>query len=116
LDTFLQQQQDVVVTVREAERNPYFNMVRHEPDGLVRLAVEGNFHRRQDAPVVYDLTTVAYVARADFVLTANRLFDGKVRSVLIPRERALDIDTPLDMVVAQALAPHVMNVGSPRAL
>ena len=116
LDTFLQQQQDVVVTVREAERNPYFNMVRHEPDGLVRLAVEGNFHRRQDAPMVYDLTTVAYVARADFVLSANRLFDGKVRSVLIPRERALDIDTPLDMLVAKALAPHVMNAGSPRAL
>jgi CMP-N-acetylneuraminic acid synthetase len=116
LDAFLQQQADVVVTVREAERNPYFNMVRREPDGLVKLAVEGNFHRRQDAPPIYDLTTVAYVARADFVLSANRLFDGKVRAVLIPRERALDIDTPLDMVVAQALAPHVMSAGSPRLL
>ena len=113
---FLQQQPDVVVTVREAERNPYFNMVRHEPDGSVSLAVEGNFHRRQDAPPVYDLTTVAYVARADFVLSAKRLFDGKVRAVLIPRERALDIDTSLDMVVAQALAPHVISAGSSRPL
>jgi N-acylneuraminate cytidylyltransferase len=116
LDTFLQQQPDVVVTVREAERNPYFNMVRRELDGSVQLAVEGNFHRRQDAPPIYDLTTVAYVARADFVMSVNRLFDGKVRAVLIPRERALDIDTPLDMVVAQALAPHVKGAGAPRAL
>jgi N-acylneuraminate cytidylyltransferase len=105
LDAYLQQQADVVITVREADRNPYFNMVRLEPDGLVKLAVEGNYHRRQDAPPIYDLTTVAYVARADFVLSANRLFDGKVRSVLIPRERALDIDTPLDMLIAHALAP-----------
>lgn len=116
LDEFLRRQPDVVVTVREAERNPYFNMVRHEPDGSVRLAVDGNFHRRQDAPTIYDLTTVAYVARADFVLSASRLFDGKVRAVLIPPARALDIDTPLDMLVAQALAPHARNAGSPRAL
>lgn len=116
LDAFLQQQADVVVTVREAERNPYFNMVRHEPDGLVKLAVEGSFHRRQDVPPIYDLTTVAYVARANFVLSANRLFDGKVRAVLIPRARALDIDTPLDMVVAQALVPYVISAGAPRML
>jgi CMP-N-acetylneuraminic acid synthetase len=116
LDAFLQQQADVVVTVREAERNPFFNMVRRESDGSVKLAVEGNFHRRQDAPPVYDLTTVAYVVRADFVLSADRLFDGKVRAVLIPRERALDIDTPLDMVVARALAPYVMSAGSPQML
>ncbi len=116
LDTFWQEQADVVVTVRDAERNPHFNMVRRDPGGLVKLAVEGNFHRRQDAPPFYDLTTVAYVARADFVLSANRLFDGKVRAVLVPRERALDIDTPLDMVIAQALASHIMNAGTSRML
>lgn len=116
LDAFLQEETDVVVTVREAERNPYFNMVRCEPDGRVKLAVEGNFHRRQDAPSIYDLTTVAYVARADFVLSANRLFEGKVRAVLIPRERALDIDTSLDMVFARLLAPHVKGTNQARVL
>jgi len=116
LDAYLQQQTDVVVTVREAERNPYFNMVRCEPDGLVKLAVEGDFHRRQDAPTIYDLTTVAYVARADFVLSANHLFEGKVRAVLIPRERALDIDLPLDMVVAHALAPYALGADAPRLI
>lgn len=116
LDTFSQQQPDVVVTVREADRNPYFNMVRCKPDRSVQLVAEGNFDRRQDAPPIYDLTTVAYVARADFVLSTNRLFDGRVRAVLIPRERALDIDTPLDMVVAQALVPYVEGAGAPRAL
>lgn len=69
-------QADIVISVREAERNPYFNMVRCEGDGAVHLAVEGKFHRRQDAPQLFDITTVAYAARADFVLSATRIFNA----------------------------------------
>jgi N-acylneuraminate cytidylyltransferase len=116
LDTFFSSMCDAVVTVREAERNPYFNMVRREPDGLVRLAVEGGFHRRQDAPTTYDMTTVAYVARADFVREATHLFEGRVRAVLIPRERALDIDTAYDMLVAESVASSFESTDEARAL
>lgn len=116
LDAFLTHAPDVVLTVREAERNPYFNMVRREADGLVRLAVEGVYHRRQDAPELYDVTTVAYVAKADFIMTADRLFDGRVRAVQIPRERALDIDTAMDLVIGEALAGKVASAGSARVL
>lgn len=116
LDAFLSSSSDVVITVREAERNPYFNMVRLEPEGFVCLAVEGGFSRRQDAPHLYDMTTVAYVARADFVLNAGRIFDGKVRAVRIPRERALDIDTELDMLIGAALIGKVSSAGVARIL
>ncbi len=116
LDALLSTSADVVITVREAERNPYFNMVRRDADGSVHLAIEGVFHRRQDAPELYDVTTVAYAARADFILNAGHLFDGKVRAVRIPRERALDIDTGLDMLVGEALAGKVASAGEPRLL
>lgn len=116
LDTFLRSSADVVITVREAERNPYFNMVQREPDGSVRLAIEGAFSRRQDAPEIYDMTTVAYVARADFVLSAGRLFDGQVRAVRIPSARALDIDTELDLRIVTMLAGKVSSAGEARAL
>jgi CMP-N-acetylneuraminic acid synthetase len=102
---------DAVITVREAERSPYFNMVRQNPDSSVQLAIEGRFHRRQDAPVLYDMTTVAYAVRTDFILKAERIFDGKVQAVMIPRERALDIDTEMDMLIAEALIDKVSNVG-----
>lgn len=116
LDALLSSSADIVITVREAERNPYFNMVRQEPDGLMRLAVEGTFSRRQDAPKLYDMTTVAYVAHADFILTADRIFDGKVRAVEIPRERALDIDTELDLLIGAALVGKVSSAGGARVL
>ena len=107
LDALLNSSADIVITVSEAERNPYLNMVRQEPNGSVCLAVEGAFSRRQDAPRIYDMTTVAYVARADFILRASRIFDGEVRAVQIPRERALDIDNEMDMLIGTSLAGKV---------
>lgn len=97
---------DVVITVRDAERSPYFNMVRHDEQGYARLVIEpdAQVSRRQDAPRVHDITTVAYAARPEFVLNSERLFDGRVRSVSIPAERALDIDTPYDFMLAECIA------------
>ena len=116
LDALLENQTDIVISVRDAERNPYFNMVRRDEDGAVHLAVEGKFHRRQDAPELFDITTVAYAARADFVMSATRIFDGRVRAVKIPRERALDIDTDFDMLIAEALVGKVALAGGAKLL
>jgi CMP-N-acetylneuraminic acid synthetase len=116
LDALAQGNADIVITVREAERNPYFNMVRQESDGSVRLAVDGQFHRRQDAPPLFDITTVAYAASADFILSSTRMFDGRVRAVEIPRERALDIDTAFDLMIAEALVGHVASAGAAKIL
>ncbi|MBN2974411.1 acylneuraminate cytidylyltransferase family protein [Roseomonas aeriglobus] len=103
---------DVVATVKKAERSPYFNMVSLDPDGIARLVIQpqGDVTRRQDAPVVYDMTTVAYAVRPDFVMSRAGLFDGRMRVVEIPPERALDIDTPFDFAVAQYLAEQ--NAGN----
>jgi N-acylneuraminate cytidylyltransferase len=96
---------DIAITVADAERSPYFNMVRLDEAGVAELVIQvaGGFARRQDVPRVYDVTTVAYAARPDYVLGASGLFAGKVKAVRVPRERALDIDTPHDFAIAQAL-------------
>lgn len=96
---------DVVVTVTDAHRSPYFNMVQVRKDGTVGLVIPpmSAIVRRQDVPVVYDLTTVAYVARPEFVMTQNGIFEGRVRSVHVPLERAIDIDTALDFKIAECL-------------
>ena len=105
LDVFEKGEADVVITVTDAHRNPYFNMVKVLADGSVGVVIssENQFVRRQDTPVVYDMTTVAYVARPEFVMTQNGVFAGRVRHVHVPVERALDIDTPLDFRIAECL-------------
>lgn len=105
LDEYQKGEVDIVVTVTDAHRNPYFNMVKLLPDGTVGLVIppHGSINRRQDAPVVFDMTTVAYVVRPKFVMTKNGVFEGRVRHVYVPTERALDIDTPFDFKVAERL-------------
>jgi len=96
---------DIVITVTDAHRSPYFNMVKRDADGTVGLVIppHGVVVRRQEAPVVYDMTTVAYVATPEFVMTRNGIFEGRVRQVHVPAERALDIDTLLDFRFAEFL-------------
>lgn len=93
---------DVVVTVTPASRSPYFNMLVRDEDGVSKLVCSGsNVNRRQDAPPVYDMTTVAYVARPEFILGEDGIFAGTVKSVIVPRQRAADIDDIYDFKLAE---------------
>jgi len=105
LDEFERGGADIVFTVTDARRNPYFSMVKRDPAGTVSLVIppEGPVFRRQQAPVVYDITPVAYVARPEYVMTRTGLFEGRARIVHVPPERAVDIDTLLDFKIAECL-------------
>ena len=101
----LDEKTDIVVTMTNTSRSPYFNMA-NEKDGYINLLMESkeSYSRRQDVPVAYDMTTVAYVTRPDFIKNNSRIFDGKVKAVLIPKERAIDIDDEIDFKIAEMLA------------
>lgn len=105
LDEYAKGNSDVVITVTEAHRNPHFNMVKQNENGNFDLVMKSQFEttRRQDAPQVYDMTTICYVANPHFVLGHKSIFDGRVSAVHIPKERAIDIDTPLDFQIAELL-------------
>lgn len=105
IDLFESEEVDSVITVSEANRSPYFNMIVNDDSNYSSLVIspKSQIIRRQDAPEVYDMTTVAYVVDAGFIKSHNGIFDGKVKSVVIPRERAVDIDDLMDFKVAECL-------------
>jgi CMP-N-acetylneuraminic acid synthetase len=96
---------DIVLTMSNSHRNPWFNMVCQDDDKNLELIIKerNNPTRRQDAPVTYDLTTVAYVTRPDFIMKNTSIWDGRSKGVIIPPERAIDIDTDLDYRFAKFL-------------
>jgi len=96
---------DVVITVSETDRSPYFNMVKSNSDGSFALAVDSEVRliRRQDAPRLFNISTACYVADPKFVLNHNSIFEGRVNAVEIPTDRAIDIDTLLDFRIATML-------------
>lgn len=100
----LQDEVDVVITVTPSARSPYFNMISIDAAGQANVVLgTAQFKRRQDVPPVYDITTVAYVARPDFILRHTQLFEGRVRPVIVPKERAVDIDDGYDFKLAQVI-------------
>lgn len=96
---------DICISVTPASRSPYFNMVKHNQEGLVELVnkPESDVTRRQDAPEVFDITTVVYATTPQFVLNHYGLFSGKVTSVEVPKARAVDIDDIYDFRLAEAI-------------
>tara|TARA_B000000441_G_C21729851_1_gene345415 strand:- start:249 stop:695 length:447 start_codon:yes stop_codon:yes gene_type:complete len=94
---------DAAITVCESKRHPMFNMVTENSDGSLQIAMKPKnpITRRQDGPKIYDITTLAYAVRTEYIFSASNLFDGKIGSIIVPEERSLDIDTEFDFQLAE---------------
>lgn len=94
---------DSVVTVCEAEHNPYFVMRKIKDGRLVPLLKTDNpICRRQDAPKVYRINAAVYVVKRD-VLMENDVFTDNTKVVIMPQERSMHIDSALDFEIAEFL-------------
>ncbi|WP_194442535.1 acylneuraminate cytidylyltransferase family protein [Pseudoalteromonas simplex] len=105
IDRLKETSADICITVSPSERSPFFNMIKckDESDFVELVINHGNIVRRQDAPEVFDITTVAYATTPYFIKHSMGVMSGNVTSVCVPKERAVDIDTQLDFDFAQFL-------------
>lgn len=105
---------DASIAVTPAAASPYFTMVARDDAGIVRLLMspDGAVARRQDAPTTYDIAGSVYATTPAFIRSAERLWDGRVAGVEVPRERAVDIDEMIDFLLAEAILRHRAGVAS----
>jgi N-acylneuraminate cytidylyltransferase len=97
---------DVIMAVSDAHKNPWFNMVTiDDATQQVRLVNEPaqRIYNRQAAPQVYDVSTVAFIIKCDYLLTATSIYDGETRAVVLPKTHCVDIDTEDDIAYAEFL-------------
>ncbi|MCH2209854.1 MAG: acylneuraminate cytidylyltransferase family protein [Fuerstiella sp.] len=108
---------DIVLTATKTDCNPYFNMITIADDDAAELAIRpaGHVVRRQDAPTVYQLTAVAYAARRDPLFRYDSIFDSRASAIEIPYERSIDIDSELDLQLAEVLLSHQATQDNRRA-
>jgi len=95
---------DMVVSVTEAPCNPYYDCFETAPDGTLHVSKgDGLITRRQDAPRAWVYNGAVYVINPMSIRNMPLgSFPVRVPFVM-PRERSIDIDTPLDWKIAECL-------------
>ncbi|MBI4287984.1 MAG: acylneuraminate cytidylyltransferase family protein [Chloroflexi bacterium] len=93
---------DSVISVCPVEHPPQW-MYRLEGDRMVALLGEDKrVLRRQDAPTVYRLNGAVYVVGRDWLMAKDWLIGDNSLAFVMAPERSLDIDTEMDLVIAEA--------------
>ncbi|MGN1173307.1 MAG: cytidylyltransferase domain-containing protein [Muribaculaceae bacterium] len=96
---------DMVVSVVEAQSNPYYNCFETSPEtGYLHISKgDGLYTRRQDVPRAWEYNGAVYV------INPKSLRDmpmGKFPRRIpyeMPRSRSVDLDTPTDWIIAEMI-------------
>lgn len=95
---------DMVVTVKEAASNPYYNCYETDSDGFLHISKgDGGYTRRQDAPKVWEYNGAVYVINVESLRRMPLSAFTRRRMSVMPAERSVDLDTPVDWLIAEKL-------------
>lgn len=99
---------DLVFSVTDSRRNPYFNMVANCGDHVEKV-IASPYTARQQAPEIYDVNASMYVFRRDFLANNKTgiLWDGKIDIIKMKDTAVLDIDSEEDFVLMQFIAKYL---------
>ena len=105
---FIDSNIDVVFSVTESRRNPYFNMVCRR-DGTIKKIIESDYTSRQQAPVVYDMNASLYAYSPGFLLTDKNVIDGKSEIIIMKDTAVLDLDKSEDIEYMSLIAQYLFE-------
>ena len=92
---------DMVVSVKEAESNPYYAMFKENVEGYLQPLFPTRYTRRQDCPVAYEYNGAVYVIRVESLRKSPLSGFEKIIKYKMDSVSSLDLDTPLDWEFAE---------------
>lgn len=100
----------LIYSVCESRRNPYFNMVKIE-NGFATKFATSNFTTRQEAPAVYDMNASIYVIDANYLRNDkdNMLLNAKSNIYEMYDTAVLDIDCEQDFELMEIIAKYLFD-------
>lgn len=105
LRLFNEERPDMVMSVCEAKKNPYFNLVETDETGALQVSkpLPGGVWSRQVAPPVWEHAASTYVIDPAYLAKASTIYEGRVIPYIMPPERCIDIDNPIDFRIVEIL-------------
>jgi CMP-N,N'-diacetyllegionaminic acid synthase len=94
---------DMVVSVKEADANPYYNLFEEDTSGYIFKSKAGKYIRRQDCPKVYQYNGAVYVVNIASLKEKPESEFLKVKKIIMDDFSSVDLDKPLDWLWAEFL-------------
>jgi CMP-N-acetylneuraminic acid synthetase len=95
---------DSVVSLCQVEHHPYW--MKKVVSGRIYSLMEEDdekYQRRQDLPPVYQLNGAIRVIKRRVLLEEERIAGEHALAYIMPQERSIDIDTPIDFKIAELI-------------
>lgn len=109
LKKFILNRADILISVNECRKNPYYNMVEYKNNkiAIVKQNQDSSKHvARQLVPKVYEMNASIHIRKREILLDKKNLkmkFSKKSMMYLMPKERSIDIDTEYDFLIIKKI-------------
>lgn len=94
---------DMIVSVKEAQGNPYFTLFEESENGYLDKSKLGDFTRRQDCPKVWELNGAIYIINTKSIKKQPITEFNHIKKYVMSKKSSIDIDDQLDWNVAELL-------------
>lgn len=103
---------DSSVSITEIEENHPIKIKKFENDRVIPYCIpEKEGTRRQDLPTAYKRSGAVYAMKRDLIVEEKRLYGDFVTGHVVPGERSIDIDNPMDWVRAEYMYDELVKKG-----
>ncbi|SMC39456.1 cytidylyltransferase domain-containing protein [Sporomusa malonica] len=99
---------DVIFSVTDSRRNPYFNMVKKTGNGYKRV-IDSVFNSRQEAPEIFDMNASLYAYSPAFLESGKGIFEGICDVITMLDTAVLDLDNENDFELMQVIAGYLFE-------
>jgi len=98
IEAVLQGNADSVLTVKEVRA-----CMGRISNRQFEFLIKNQPRRRQDREPLYQESSTVYVTKTDTLLRRRSVLGDRLKAVVVSDEEAVDINTPLDLVIAEAV-------------
>jgi len=101
-----------IVSISEPASSPYWMFTLEQNGSLSKLISAPEVTRRQDLSPAYAINGALYYAQTGWLRANKNFLTAETLGYVMPPEKSLDIDTPLDWKIAELLLLNSQAEGS----
>ena len=101
-----------IVSISEPASSPYWMFTLEQNGSLSKLISAPEVTRRQDLSPAYAINGALYYAQTGWLRANKNFLTAETLGYVMPPEKSLDIDTPLDWKIAELLLLNSLAEGS----